>query len=67
MSSTLDVYRKAMSDLLPTPAKAHYTFNLRDFSKVILGICMSDKETILVKTLLVFHEILFFFNSKQNK
>ena len=46
VSSTLDVYRKAMSDLLPTPTKAHYTFNLRDFSKVILGICMADKETI---------------------
>lgn len=45
---TLDIYKIILSDLLPTPAKTHYTFNLRDLSKVFQGILMANPEVISV-------------------
>ena len=33
--ATLMMYRKVETDLRPTPSKPHYTFNLRDFAKII--------------------------------
>ena len=38
VAATIEVYRTVARDLLPTPSKSHYTFNLRDLSKVIQGV-----------------------------
>jgi dynein heavy chain len=40
VSATIEVYTKISRELLPTPSKFHYTFNLRDISKVFQGILM---------------------------
>jgi len=46
VKATLDVYEGISSHMRPTPATPHYTFNLRDLSKVHQGICMCDKRSL---------------------
>jgi dynein heavy chain len=46
VSATMKIYDNIQKDLMPTPVKTHYTFNLRDFSKVICGICMTTAKEV---------------------
>lgn len=32
--STIEIYQRIIKELLPIPSKFHYSFNLRDVSKV---------------------------------
>ena len=40
VDSTIEIYTKIAEELRPTPAKFHYSFNLRDVSRVIQGVLM---------------------------
>lgn len=40
VTATVAIYNAIRAELLPTPAKSHYTYNMRDLSKVFQGISM---------------------------
>eukprot|EP01012_Entosiphon_sulcatum_P008694 TRINITY_DN14772_c0_g1_i1.p1 TRINITY_DN14772_c0_g1~~TRINITY_DN14772_c0_g1_i1.p1 ORF type:complete len:4302 (+),score=681.03 TRINITY_DN14772_c0_g1_i1:35-12907(+) len=46
VQATIDVYQTVLDSLLPTPEKSHYTFNLRDLSKVFQGISMAGPDRV---------------------
>ncbi|XP_023368810.1 dynein heavy chain 1, axonemal [Otolemur garnettii] len=59
VEATIMVYVTITSQLLPTPAKSHYTFNLRDLSKVFQGMLMADPAKVEDKVQLLrlwYHE-----------
>ena len=64
----VQIFNRISKELLPTPSKSHYLFNLRDLSKVIQGVLMATTETVnqpdelfelyCHETLRVFHDRL---------
>lgn len=47
VNSTIELYKAIASSkqLLPTPAKSHYIYNLRDISKVFQGISKASSKS----------------------
>ncbi|VDP97150.1 unnamed protein product, partial [Trichobilharzia regenti] len=46
VKASIQVYKTIQTQLLPTPAKSHYTFNLRDLSKVFQGMLMLEPDSL---------------------
>uniref|UniRef100_A0A8C3IXU7 Dynein axonemal heavy chain 6 n=1 Tax=Chrysemys picta bellii TaxID=8478 RepID=A0A8C3IXU7_CHRPI len=50
VDAAVEIYQRMSIDLLPTPAKSHYVFNLRDLSKCVqgkTGLDLTDAEKII--------------------
>lgn len=46
VAATIQIYNDVQKRFKPTPAKSHYTFNLRDVSKVFQGLSKSNPRAI---------------------
>ena len=53
INSTLSLYAMVRSELLPTPEKSHYLFNLRDVSRVFQGLSLVKQITLTSPEVLV--------------
>ncbi|CAH8560243.1 unnamed protein product [Schistosoma turkestanicum] len=59
VNAAVEIYTRMAEELLPTPAKSHYVFNLRDLSKCIQGVLQGDVNVIRNKqsiSRLFYHE-----------
>jgi len=41
---TIDLWNKVQTKMLPTPAKFHYLFNMRELSKVFQGLVLAERD-----------------------
>ncbi|KAG7486149.1 dynein heavy chain 6, axonemal [Solea senegalensis] len=46
VDAAVEIYNRLSVDLLPTPAKSHYVFNLRDLSKCVQGILQCEPNQV---------------------
>lgn len=67
ISSSIVMYYRIFLNMLPTPSKSHYMFNLRDLSKLIMGLMQANSLVIITKDNLVdlfAHECIRVFNDR---
>jgi dynein heavy chain len=67
VGAAVEIYLRIATDLLPTPAKSHYVFNLRDLSKCVQGVLQADSGTMreeIVMLRLFYHECLRVFHDR---
>lgn len=68
-NATVEIYHIVASKFLPTPAKTHYIFNMRDISKVFQGLMRANREYYDSRetvTKLWIHEMMRIFQDRLN-
>ncbi|XP_069810836.1 dynein axonemal heavy chain 14 isoform X3 [Dendropsophus ebraccatus] len=66
-SCAIAMYFRTCHSMLPTPAKCHYTFNLRDLFKVLHGMFQANEAVIITKDMaaqLLMHETTRVFHDR---
>jgi dynein heavy chain, axonemal len=53
VNQTVDIFLKTVLELLPVPAKCHYTFNTRDIARVFQGMLTVSFDVLVSKEVLV--------------
>ena len=62
VNCTIAIYHKIVKEKLPIPSKFHYTYNLRDVSRIFQGLTSSSPD--LVKTTDMFAKLWFHESSR---
>ena len=65
--ASIEIYNSVAAQLLPTPSKIHYLFNLRDISKIFQGLLRANREYYDSKvslTKLWVHELVRVFSDR---
>uniref|UniRef100_A0A803TCL5 Dynein axonemal heavy chain 3 n=1 Tax=Anolis carolinensis TaxID=28377 RepID=A0A803TCL5_ANOCA len=57
VQATMNIYKLAVENFLPTPSKSHYVFNLRDFSRVVRGVLLCPHTHLQKLIRLWIHEV----------
>ncbi len=66
-TSTYNMFKNISQIFLPTPSKCHYTFNLRDMSRIFQGLQKANKTFYETKETVVYlwvHECISTFNDR---